>query len=147
MEKELIFWLVLMVVLLVIELITVGLTCIWFAGGALAAVIVSVAGGPIWLQAVVFLAVSLLMLYFTRPWAMKYIQPKKVRTNYEEALGKDVRVIERVDNLKGTGKAMYNGMEWTARSEKEEVTFEPEDSAEVTGIEGVKLILRKQEEV
>lgn len=118
MEKELIFWLVLMVVLLVIELITVGLTCIWFAGGALAAVIVSVAGGPIWLQAVVFLAVSLLMLYFTRPWAMKYIQPKKVRTNYEEALGKDVRVIERVDNLKGTGKAMYNGMEWTARSEK-----------------------------
>ena len=117
MEKELIFWLVLMVVLLVIELITVGLTCIWFAGGALAAVIVSVAGGPIWLQAVVFLAVSLLMLYFTRPWAMKYIQPKKVRTNYEEALGKDVRVIERVDNLKGTGKAMYNGMEWTARSE------------------------------
>ena len=138
MEKELIFWLVLMVVLLVIELITVGLTCIWFAGGALAAVIVSVAGGPIWLQAVVFLAVSLLMLYFTRPWAMKYIQPKKVRTNYEEALGKDVRVIERVDNLKGTGKAMYNGMEWTARSE---------DSAEVTGIEGVKLILRKKEEV
>ena len=134
MEKELIFWLVLMVVLLVIELITVGLTCIWFAGGALAAVIVSVAGGPIWLQAVVFLAVSLLMLYFTRPWAMKYIQPKKVRTNYEEALGKDVRVIERVDNLKGTGKAMYNGMEWTARSE-------------VTGIEGVKLILRKKEEV
>ena len=133
MEKELIFWLVLMVVLLVIELITVGLTCIWFAGGAL--------------QAVVFLAVSLLMLYFTRPWAMKYIQPKKVRTNYEEALGKDVRVIERVDNLKGTGKAMYNGMEWTARSEKEEVTFEPEDSAEVTGIEGVKLILRKKEEV
>ena len=133
MEKELIFWLVLMVVLLVIELITVGLTCIWFAGGALAAVIVSVAGGPIWLQAVVFLAVSLLMLYFTRPWAMKYIQPKKVRTNYEEALG--------------TGKAMYNGMEWTARSEKEEVTFEPEDSAEVTGIEGVKLILRKKEEV
>lgn len=123
MEKELIFWLVLMVVLLVIELITVGLTCIWFAGGALAAVIVSVAGGPIWLQAVVFLAVSLLMLYFTRPWAMKYIQPKKVRTNYEEALGKDVRVIERVDNLKGTGKAMYNGMEWTARSEKEEVTL------------------------
>ena len=56
-------------------------------------------------------------------------------------------VIERVDNLKGTGKAMYNGMEWTARSEKEEVTFEPEDSAEVTGIEGVKLILRKKEEV
>lgn len=49
MEKELIFWLVLMVVLLVIELITVGLTCIWFAGGALAAVIVSVAGGPIWI--------------------------------------------------------------------------------------------------
>ena len=111
MEKELIFWLVLMVVLLVIELITVGLTCIWFACGALAAVIVSVAGGPIWLQAVVFLAVSLLMLYFTRPWAMKYIQPKKVRTNYEEALGKDVRVIERVDNLKGTGKATKNRKE------------------------------------
>ena len=142
-----IIWIALIIIFAVVEIITVGLTSIWFAGGALAAVIVSVAGGPIWLQAVVFLAVSLLMLYFTRPWAMKYIQPKKVRTNYEEALGKDVRVIERVDNLKGTGKAMYNGMEWTARSEKEEVTFEPEDSAEVTGIEGVKLILRKKEEV
>ncbi len=102
--------------------------------------------GPIWLQAVVFLAVSLLMLYFTRPWAMKYIQPKKVRTNYEEALGKDVR-HRACRQSQRYRKAMYNGMEWTARSEKEEVTFEPEDSAEVTGIEGVKLILRKKEEV
>lgn len=146
MEKDIIFWLGLMVILLVIEIITVGLTCIWFAGGALAAFIVSAVGGPLWLQAVIFLVVSLTMLYFTRPWAMKYVQPRKVRTNYEEILGKDVRVMERVDNIQGTGKAVYNGMEWTARSEKEEVVLEPDELAEVTSIEGVKLILRRKKE-
>lgn len=147
MEKEFIFWIGLLIVFLVVEIITVGLTSIWFAGGALTAVIVCAVGGPLWLQIVLFFAVSFLLLYFTRPWALKFVKPKNVKTNYEELEGKTVRVVEEVDNIKGTGRAVYNGMEWSARSEKDEITFAPEELAQVVCVTGVKLILRKKEGV
>lgn len=146
MEKEMIFWIGLLIIFLVVEIVTVGLTSIWFAGGALVAGIVCMAGGPIWLQVVLFFGVSFVLLYFTRPWALRYVQPKNVKTNYEELEGKSVRILERVDNIEGTGKAVYNGMEWSARAEKEGETFEKEEQAQVVRVEGVKLILRKKEE-
>ena len=101
--EPIIFWIGLIILFLIVEIITVGLTSIWFAGGALAAVIAERAGGPIWLQVVLFFAVSFVLLYFTRPWAMKFVKPKNVKTNYEEVEGKTVRVTRRVDNIAGTG--------------------------------------------
>ena len=68
-----IFWLALFVILLIIEIITVGLTTIWFAGGSMAALIVAAVGGPVWLQVILFLVVSFVLLFFTRPWAVKYL--------------------------------------------------------------------------
>lgn len=146
MENLFIFWIGLLIVFLIVEIVTVGLASIWFAGGALVAVIVCVVGGPLWLQIVLFFAVSFLLLYFTRPWALKFVKPKNVKTNYEELEGKTVRVVEEVNNIEGSGKAVYNGMEWSARSEQDEITFEPEELAEVVCVSGVKLILRKKEE-
>lgn len=75
-------WLIILAVLLVIEIATMGLTTIWFAGGALAALLVSVAGGPFWLQMVLFLAVSILLLIFTRPWAVKYLNKDPPRPTW-----------------------------------------------------------------
>ena len=68
------------------------------------------------------------------------------KTNYEEIIGKVVRITERVDNLKETGTAVINGLEWTARAERDEEIIEPGDQAEVVRISGVKVIVKKNEE-
>lgn len=138
-------WLFLAIGFFVIELITVGLTSIWMTGGALAAMVVSLLHGPVWLQILVFFVVTFALLYFTRPWAMKYLNQKRSATNYETVLGKQVKVIDRVDNVAETGRALYNGMEWTARAYDREVTFEKDEEATVVAIEGVKLLLAKHD--
>ncbi len=138
-------WIALLIILLVVEIITVGLTSIWFAGGALIAIFAERLGAPVWLQIVIFFAVSLILLYFTRPWAVRYVQSKNIKTNYEEIEGKTVRVTQRVDNIAETGMAVYNGMDWTARAEEDEVTFEEGEAATVVDVRGVKLILKKEE--
>lgn len=139
-----IFWLVLMILMLVFELATVGLTTIWVAGGALAALIVSLFNGPLWLQIVIFLAVTFLLLWFTRPLAVKYLNSKKMATNYEATKGKEVVVLERVDNIAGTGKVRLDGMEWTARSIENDITFEENETAFVKDVSGVKLMIVKE---
>lgn len=139
-------WLVLAVGFLVIELITVGLTSIWMTGGALAAMVVSLLHGPVWLQIIIFFAVTFVLLYFTRPWAVKYLNQKKTATNYETVIGKQVKVIDKVDNTAETGRALYNGMEWTARAYDRNEVFEKDEEATVVAIEGVKLLLAKHGE-
>ena len=78
-----IIWLVILAVLVVIEIITLGLTTIWFAGGALAALVVSLLGGPVWLQILLFLGVSVVLLIFTRPLAVRYMNKNQQKTNVD----------------------------------------------------------------
>ena len=144
MDEWLWIWLGVIIITIIVEIITVGLTSIWLTGGALAALIVCALGGHWGLQLAVFFIVTFLLLYFTRPWAIKHFNNKKVKTNYEEALGKEVRVTQLVDNRQGSGKAIYNGMEWSARSAEDDVTFAPEELAQVKRVEGVKLVLVKK---
>lgn len=139
---DIIFWISLIVIALIVEIVTVGLTSIWFAGGGLAAVIAAALGGPVWLQAVLFFAVSLVLLFFTRPWALKYLRPYQTKTNYEEAVGKTVRITERIDNIAETGTAVLNGQEWSARSAEDGVVLEADTTAEVVAVQGVKLIVK-----
>lgn len=137
------FWLALMIVLIGIEIITVGLTTIWFAGGALVATIVSCLGGGIVLQVALFFMVSLALLIFTRPFAMKYINSTRVKTNYEGVIGKVVRVTQTVNNLQESGSAVINGIEWTVRSSDDEKTIMEGALAKVVSINGVKLIVEE----
>lgn len=147
MEKEMLVWLGLMVLFIVVEIATVGLTAIWLAGGALGALIVSAAGlGPVW-QIAAFIIVSLLLLVFTRPFAKKYINAHHVKTNYEELIGEVVKVTETVDNLEQTGSAVARGLEWTARSEENGEKLPKGTLAQVVDVSGVKLILKRYEEV
>lgn len=139
-------WLVLMVVLLIIEIITVGLTSIWAAGGALAALILNIIGIPFVGQVIAFFAVTILLLCFTRPFAMKFINTRREKTNYEGVIGKTIRVAEKVDNIAQTGMAVVNGQEWTVRAEKDEEILEVGTIAKVVNISGVKLIVKKYEE-
>lgn len=146
MEKEVFLWLGLMIIFLIIELLTVGLTCIWLAGGSLAALLVSLTGANIVWQVLIFILVSFLLVVFTRPFAMKYINARHERTNVDELIGKLVKVTETVDNYEQTGAATANGLDWTARSEDDRETIEKGSLARVVRISGVKLILKKSEE-
>ena len=98
-------------------------------------------------QIIVFAAVSFVLLYFTRPWALKYLKPHLVKTNYEEAVGKNVCVTEQIDNVRGTGTAVMNGLEWTARSVDDEKTFEPGMIVMVKEIKGVTLYVTESSDM
>lgn len=139
-------WLGLFILLLVIEIITVGLTTIWFAAGALAALAANVLGANLIIQIIIFLAVSVVLLIFTRPWAEKHLNRKRVRTNYEREIGKVIRITEKVDNLDQTGKSVVDGQEWTVRSKNDSEIFEAGALARVAAVSGVKLIVEKCEE-
>ncbi len=142
-ESWLWLWLGVIILTIIIEIITVGLTSIWLTGGALAALVVYALGGHWGLQLTVFFVVTFILIYFTRPWALKYLESRKIATNYEEAIGKEVRVIEDVDNRLGTGRVDFKGMEWSARSEDDDIKFTVGEQARVVEVQGVKLILER----
>lgn len=140
-----IIWLIVLVVCLVVEISTLGLTSIWFAGGALLALIISLIGGPLWLQVLVFLLTSIVLLIFTRPIAAKYFNKNRTKTNVDSTIGKQAIVTETIDNIKGEGRIVTDGMEWTARSLDSSVI---EEGVVVTieKIEGVKAIVKIRKE-
>ena len=140
-------WLVLLVILVVVELITMGLTTIWFAGGALAAALISIPGTPLALQILVFLVVSVLLLYFTRPVAVKYFNRDRIRTNVESMVGRQAIVISEINNLEGIGQVNTGGMEWSARSSYHNVVLPVGTVVTVLGVDGVKLIVEERKEV
>lgn len=134
-----IVWIALIIVFAVVEIITVGLTSIWFAGGALVALLGYALGlSEIW-QFIIFVVVSLALLLFTRPWALKYVKPHLTKTNYEQAIDDNVCLTETVDNLKGTGTAVYKGQEWTARAYEDGKIFEAGTIVKVKEIRGVTM--------
>ena len=137
-----IIWLVVLAILLVIEFLTLGLTTIWFAGGALVAFLVSLAGGPLWLQLLLFIAVSVVLLLFTRPLAVKYLNKDVQKTNVDSIPGQKGIVTATIDNLKAEGQVTIQGMEWTARA-KNGNTIEKGKVVRVTAVEGVKLIVEE----
>ena len=142
-----IYWLLLMILLLVIEVLTMGLTTIWFAGGALAAFLISlVAGNILELEVAVFIIVSVILLLFTRPLAMRYLNRRTVRTNADSVVGSVVRVTEPVNNILDQGAAQADGKVWTARAVSDDILFEEGELAVVQEIRGVKLILCKKKE-
>ena len=143
-EQMEIIWLALMAVLLIIEIMTLGLTTIWFAAGALFAFLTALLGLNQGIQIGVFVVVSVVLLFFTRPWAVKYLNTRTVKTNTEALVGKSARVIADINNLKSEGQVVINGLEWTARSSDDTIIVRTGDVVTVVGIEGVKLIVEGQ---
>ena len=141
MKEMTLFWLISMIALFVVEAATVNLMTIWFAFGALGALVTSLLGGKLWLQIVVFIAVTILTLVPTRKLAKKYFGKNRHQaTNADIVIGKDCIVVEDIDNLVSTGAVKCMGKEWTARSEKGEKIAAGETVTAVA-IEGVKLIV------
>ncbi len=136
-----IIWLALFVVLIVFEAVTTGLFTIWFAGGALIALLVSLFLDMWVVQMVVFLIVSFLLLYFMRPVAMRKFNAKRLKTNVEDIAGREAKVTELIDNLNASGTAILNGLEWSARSVEDSVTIPVGERVLVREVRGVKLIV------
>lgn len=135
-----IYWMGAAVILLLIEILTLGLTSIWFAGGAVLAAVTAFVGGPLLLQLAVFIAVSCLLFFFTRPLAQKYLNSSVEKTNVEALIGQHGIVRETIDNFQGKGKVYVNGMDWSAKSLHDEEILEGTEIV-IHKIQGVKLIV------
>ena len=134
-------WLAAAVLFAVVEASTVALVSLWFLGGALAAMIAALLGAKLWLQIVLFVAFSGVLLACLRPFVKKFMQPKLTPTNFDRIIGTRVPVTEAIDNLRGEGAVKADGNTWTARSESGE-PIEAGRVVEIVKIEGVKAIVK-----
>ena len=96
MDPCILLWVILLIAFVVGELITVGLTSIWFAAGSLVALLAAALGANPVVQVILFLAVAVGLLAATRPWAKKYINSRTQRTNADRVIGETIRITERV---------------------------------------------------
>lgn len=142
---ETIFWLALFVVLLIAEILTMGLTTIWFAGGALVALILAFIDFGLPVQIIAFLLVSIALLVLTRPIAIKFFNQERQKTNAEALIGQKAIVLEKVDVLHGTGRVEVDRQEWSAKSDEVGDVIEVGEVVVIEGIQGVKLIVKKEE--
>lgn len=146
LSQPVIVWLLLLVVLVIVELATMGLTTIWFAGGALVAAILALFCPLVSVQIIVFLVVSIMLLIFTRPIAVKYFNKDRIKTNVESLVGRQAIVISEIDNVQGNGRVTVNGQEWMARTSNNEVKLPVGAVATIVAINGVKLIVEERKE-
>lgn len=140
--SEPLMWILIAVIFAVVEALTMGLTTIWFTVGGVSACVVALVGGPILLQVAVFLIVSIILLYFTRPLAEKRLKIGHEKNNLDQMIGKTCIVIDKVEPYH-TGQVKLNGMVWSAVSKNQEETFEKDELVTIIGIEGVKLIVER----
>jgi len=135
-----IYWIIVLAILIFIEILTLGITTIWFAGGAVAAFILSLFYDNLILEIIVFLAVSLALLYFTRPVVMKQLNSTRASTDYQGVIGKIAVVINEVDNMNGVGQVNVDGQEWSARSLDGSI-LKRDTMVRIEGITGTKVIV------
>lgn len=140
-----VYWLGATAVFLFVEILTLGLTSIWFAGGAFVAAVAAFVGQPIYVQFILFIVVTCALFVLTRPWAKKYLNNKVEKTNVEALQGQQGIVKETIQNKEGKGIVFINGLDWSAKSlDGEEI--EKDTEVIVHEIQGVKLIVEAVEE-
>lgn len=138
-------WLSAAVILLIVEGIAPGLVSVWFALGALAAMVSAICNAPLWLQAVWFVLVSAVTLVLTRPLVKKYVNSRVQPTNADALIGKDGVVVDAIDNIAGAGSVKISGQMWTARSTEENIPIASGKIVTAKAIQGVKLIVEEKE--
>ena len=137
---EAIIWLVLVVVFLVAEALTVSMVSLWFAAGAVVALLLSMLHLQVWVQVVLFFVVSGILLACLRPLVRRHVAPKIVPTNVDAIVGTKCVVTAEIDNVCAAGQVKLNGMDWSARSTTGEII--PEGAlVRVERVEGVKVFV------
>lgn len=145
-ENAALVWLILLVVLLGIELATMGLTTIWFAGGALAAFLSTLLGASPTVQRTIFVVLSLVLLIITRPLALRYMKGGHEKTNVESLIGKIAVVSSEINNLAGTGEVKIGDITWMVRSRDDRQIIPAGSKVRICAIEGVKLMVEEIKE-
>lgn len=140
MNWPVLFWLAMLVVFLIMEASTVTLVSLWFAAGALVAMIAGMLDAAIWLQILLFIVVSGGLLAALRPLAKKLINPTKNSTNLDAVIGSRGIVLEDIDNIRAMGRVKLGAMEWSARSTSGE-QIPAGTQVTVDKIEGVKVFV------
>jgi membrane protein implicated in regulation of membrane protease activity len=136
-----VIWIILIIVFSVVELMTLGLTTIWFAGAALLALLAALVGLSVPFQIVIFLISAVLLIYYTKPIAKNYLRIGSEKTNVEAVVGMIGPVTKRIEQY-ATGQVKINGQIWSALSENGE-PIEVGIKVKVVAVEGVKLIVQK----
>ena len=134
-----IIWLALLIVFVILEAATVQLICIWFAAGALGAMLVSILGGALWLQILVFFTLSIVLFSLLWPLARKHLKPKLVATNVDALVGKVCKVVEEIDPVEG-GRVKVGDVTWSARCETGEM-IPAGTQVEILKIQGAKVFV------
>lgn len=137
-----IIWLIAIVAFIILEAVTYQIVSIWFVFGAIGGMIAYLLGADFYVQLIVFIAVSAVLLSILRPLSMKLVKKQDFKTNSDSLIGKNILITQEVSNIKGTGQGKINGMVWTVRGGNDEVIHAGE-LAKVKKIEGVKLIAEK----
>jgi Membrane protein implicated in regulation of membrane protease activity len=135
-------WIAVFAAALIWEIVSLGLTSIWFCGGAIAAAIAGYLGANWYVQIVIFIVVSAVLLLACRPIAKKKLITTAAPTNIDRNIGKKVKVLETVDSSAGTGLIKIGDVEWRAVSEDGR-TIAKDSFAEIVSIEGTKVYLRE----
>lgn len=139
-----VFWLIVLAIMLVLEIITLGLTTIWFAGGALVTFFLSLAISNTYVEWMVFLLISILCLAALRPLFIDKFNAKREKTNVDSVAGQSGRVVTKIDNMNASGTVSLKGQEWTARTENDDEIIEVGEKVVVVKVTGVKLIVKKE---
>ena len=142
MENMAYVWMALAVLFVVVEMSSVQLVSIWLALGAVVSIIPALLHLDLGIQFTVFIVVSALSIYFTRPFVKKVLTVKKESTNADRVIGECGIVIEEIDNIKQTGRVHVMGLDWTARSYSSEIIAK-DSTVTIRSIEGVKVIVEK----
>ncbi len=135
------FWLISFIVLLICELITSSLISIWFCGGALVALLTEILGLNFSVQLTVFIVVSSVLLFLTRPIAKKVLRKEPLKTNVSTLIGKKAVVTKEINNSKAEGEIIVDGQLWSAKA-SEDKTIEPSSSVIIEEIQGVKAVVK-----
>lgn len=140
--SESLIWILIAVIFAVIEAFTISLTTIWFTVGGVAACVVALLGGPLLLQIIVFLVVSIVLLYFTRPLAVKKLRIGHEKNNIDQMIGKTCLVTDIIEPYH-TGQVKLNGLVWTAVAKNEQETLNQGEIVKIVKLEGVKLVVER----
>ena len=139
-----VYWLIASAVFLLIEILTLGLTSIWFAGGAVVAASAALFGVPFLVQMLLFIVVTCLLFALTRPVAKTYLNNRVQKTNTDALIGQTALVKETINNMESKGYVQLNGQDWTARSAEAGEIIPAGCEVVVKEIQGVKLIVERE---
>jgi len=136
-------WVIIAAVFLIIEIITLGLSTIWFTGGGIAAAVAAYMGASITWQIIIFIVVSAVLLLAMRPIAKKRLIKKTEPTNIDSLIGQTETVLEEINPGAKTGLVRINDVEWRAATEDGSVIPAGEQVV-IEAVKGTKLYVTRR---